>query len=410
MTRLRTLTALTILGCLALVAGWLVSTGKITLLKKPAEAAVAPSTVKATSSAVTVVKTAPADLVETVMVTGTVVPREEILIGPEVEGLRIIEVLADEGMTVKKGQILARLVNDTLEAQLAQNDAAKAKAVAGIAQARSTIVSAEAKLVEAQNAFDRGKPLRKTGYIAESVQDQRESAAKSAEAQVVSARDGLKVAEADKAQIDAQRRELDWKRSRTDIMAPVDGVVSRRVARIGGFAAGSGDPMFRIIAAGEVELDAEIPEARVGRIRPGQSVRVEGIGTGEVIGTVRLVSPEIDKTTRLGRIRVFLGANPALRIGAFARGTIETAKSRGLSVPVTAVLYGDGNASVQVVGPNNTIETRRIHLGLTHGGLIEVTDGLKDGDLVVAKSGTFLRDGDAVRPIFENRKVTEVRP
>ena len=168
--------------------------------------------------------------------------------------------------------------------------------------------------------------------------------------------------------------------------------------------------MFRIIAAGEVELDAEIPEARVGRIRPGQSVRVEGIGTGEVIGTVRLVSPEIDKTTRLGRIRVFLGANPALRIGAFARGTIETAKSRGLSVPVTAVLYGDGNASVQVVGPNNTIETRRIHLGLTHGGLIEVTDGLKDGDLVVAKSGTFLRDGDAVRPIFENRKVTEVRP
>src|SRR5262245_48752120 len=74
------------------------------------------------AAAVTVARAAPADFVETVLVTGSLVAREEILVGPEVEGLRITQVLADEGMRVKKGDVLARLVADTLDAQLAQKD------------------------------------------------------------------------------------------------------------------------------------------------------------------------------------------------------------------------------------------------------------------------------------------------
>src|SRR3979409_2463746 len=92
------------------------------------------------AAAVTVARVAPADFVETVLATGSLVAREEILVGPEVEGLRITEVLADEGTRVKKGDVLARLVADTLDAQLAQNDAALARATASIAQARSAIV------------------------------------------------------------------------------------------------------------------------------------------------------------------------------------------------------------------------------------------------------------------------------
>ena len=79
------------------------------------------------------------------LATGSLVAREEILVGPEVEGLRVTEVLADEGMRVKKGDVLARLVADTLDAQVAQNDAALARATAAIAQARSAIVQAEAR-------------------------------------------------------------------------------------------------------------------------------------------------------------------------------------------------------------------------------------------------------------------------
>jgi len=354
------------------------------------------------AAAVTVVRAAPADFVETVLATGSLVAREEILVGPEVEGLRIIEVLADEGMRVKKGDVLARLVSDTLDAQVAQNDAALARAAASIAQARSSIVQAEARLVESRNAFERAKPLRDAGHMAESAYDTREQAARTAQAQLVAAQDGLKAAEAEKAQIEAQRRELVWRRGRTEVVSPADGIVSRRMARIGGYAAGAAEPMFRIVANGEVELDAEVVETRMGAIRVGQRARVDVAGAGEIMGTVRLVSPEVDKSTRLGRVRIYLGDNPALRVGAFARGSIETASGNGLAVPASAVLYGPDGASVQVVR-GNRVETRRIKPGLASGTLVEVREGLAEGDLVVARSGTFLRDGDAVRPVAGER-------
>ena len=355
------------------------------------------------------VTVASADFVEQVVITGSLVPRDEILVGPEVEGLRVVEVLADEGDKVTKGQILARLVTDTLDAQVAQNDAALAKATAVIAQANSNIASAQAKLVEARNAFDRGKPLRQSGYISEALQDTRESAAKVAEAGLVVARDTIASAEADKKQIEAQRRELDYKRNRTDVPAPEAGTISRRVARVGGFVAGIGDPMFRIVARNEVELEAEVLDTQMARIREGQAATIALSGGGEIVGKVRLVSPEIDKTTRLGRVRVFLGDDNRLRIGGFARGLITTARSNGLAVPAAAILYVNGRATVQVVRDNRVV-TKPVTLGLIAGALTEVRTGLVAGDIVVARSGSFLRDGDAVRPISKTTKLSEIRP
>jgi RND family efflux transporter MFP subunit len=356
-----------------------------------------------------VVRVAPADFTETVLATGSLVAREEILVGPEVEGLRVTEVVADEGQRVKKGDVLAKLVADTLEAQVAQNDAGLARATAAIAQAKSSIVQAEARLVESRNAYERAKPLRTAGHMAESAFDQREQAARTAEAQLLAAQDGLKVAEADKAQVEAQRRELMWRRGRTEVVAPADGIISRRIARVGGFAAGSAEPMFRIVAKGEVELDAEVVETRLAGVKEGQDARVEVTGLGTIAGKVRLVSPEVDKSTRLGRVRIYLGDNPGLRVGAFARGTIETAKGAGLAVPASAVLYSpDGSALVQVVREGR-VETRRIKTGLAAASLIEVKEGLSEGDLVVARSGTFLRDGDAVRPVLSRTTVSEAR-
>jgi HlyD family secretion protein len=361
------------------------------------------------AASVTVVRVAPADFTETVLATGSLVAREEILVGPEVEGLRITEVLADEGQRVKKGDMLAKLVADTLEAQVAQNDAGLARATAAIAQARSAIVQAEARLVENRNAFERAKPLRAAGHMAEAAYDQREQAARTADAQLLAAQDGLKVAEADKAQIEAQRRELMWRRGRSEVLAPADGIISRRIARVGGFAAGAAEPIFRIVANGEVELDAEVIETRLSNVKEGQEARVEVTGLGTIAGKVRLVSPEVDKATRLGRVRIYLGDNAGLRVGAFARGTIETAKGSGLAVPASAVLYSpDGSALVQVVREGR-VETRRIKTGLAAASLVEVREGLSEGDLVVARSGTFLRDGDAVRPVLSRTTVSQAR-
>jgi RND family efflux transporter MFP subunit len=235
--------------------------------------------------------------------------------------------------------------------------------------------------------------------MTEAAFDTREQAHKTAEAQLAAAKDGLKVAEAERAQVEAQRRELTWKRGRVEVKAPADGLISRRMARVGGYAAGTAEPIFRIVAKGEVELDAEVVETRLGAVKVGQKARVEVAGFGEVAGTVRLVSPEVDKATRLGRVRIFLGDSESLRVGAFARGSITTASSTGLAVPSSAVLYGPDGPTVQIVR-DNRVETRHVKTGLAAGTLVEVLEGLAEGDMVVARAGTFLREGDMVRPVL----------
>ena len=358
--------------------------------------------------AVSVVEVVTAEFTETAVVSGSLVPRDEILVTPEVEGFRVLDLRVDESDRVKKGDVLATLVSESLDAQIAQNDASLARADAAISRARSEIVAATARLEEATSAFERAKPLQNSGYLSKSTFDQREAAATTAQAQLVAARDGLKLAQAEKGQVEAQRRGLEWRLANTKVTAPEDGIVSRRNARIGALASSSAKPMFHIIARGEVELDAEVIETELARIHVGQKARIDVAGVGEVTGTVRLVSPEINADTRLGRVRIFLGDDPKLRIGGFARGVIDTAEARGLSVPTAAVVFDSSGAFVQVVR-DGRVERRVIETGLVAAGLVEVREGLALGDVVVAKAGTFLRDGDAVRPVHPNSKISEAR-
>jgi len=358
--------------------------------------------------AVSVIKVADADFIETVAVSGSLVPREEILVAPEVEGFRVQDLKVDVGDRVQKGDVLAILVQESLDAQLAQSDASLARADAAISKAKSAIAEAEAHVAEADASFDRAKPLKNSGYLSASTYDQRESAAKSSQAQLVAARDGLMFAEAEKGQVEAQRRELLWRRANTEVRAPADGLVSRRTARIGGMASGVADPLFRIVLRGEVELDAEVIETELAKMSAGQKAKINVAGVGDVAGTVRLVTPEVDKTTRLGRVRIFLGDDPRLRIGSFARGTVDTAQGRGLSVPSSAVVFDVEGAFVQVVR-DGRVARINITTGLISSGRVEVREGLAAGDIVVAKAGTFLRDGDAVRPITPDAKISEAR-
>jgi len=358
--------------------------------------------------AMSVVKVGDADFTETVAVSGSLVPREEILVAPEVEGFRVLDLKVDVGDRVKKGDVLAILVQESLDAQLAQNDASLARGDAAISKARSAIAEAEAHAAEADASFDRAKPLKNSGYLSASTYDQREAAAKSSQAQLVAARDGLKLAEAEKAQVEAQRRELQWRRDNTQVTAPADGLVSRRTARIGGMASGVAEPLFRIVLRGEVELDAEVIETELAKMSPGQKAKINVAGVGDVAGAVRLVSPEVDKTTRLGRARIFLGDDPRLRIGSFARGTVDTAVAHGLAVPSSAVVFDAEGAFVQVVRDGHIVRNN-IKTGLISGGRVEVREGLAVGDMVVAKAGTFLRDGDAVRAIAPDAKISEAR-
>ncbi len=403
--KLKSATAILLVGTMLAVAGyWFVQK------RQAANDETAQATRETTDvlPSVTVTKVTTTDFVQTAVVSGSLIPREEILVSPEIEGLRVMELLVEEGDHVKKGQVLARLVAEQLDAQLAQNSANLARADAAIAQAGSQIAQAEAQAKEARNQLERAEPLKKSGYLSGSTYDQRESAARTSEAAVIAARDGLKAAEAEKAQVEAQRRELNWRRGNTDVKAPEDGIISRRNARIGAMASAVGQPMFRIIAKGEIELDAEVVETELANVNVDQRAKVFVPGAPDAIGTVRLVGPEVDKATRLGRVRIFLGANPSLRVGAFARGEIETAKSRGLAVPSTAVTF-ETDAPYVLALDGDTVRRRVLKTGLTMGDQVEVKQGLQEGDFVVTRAGTFLRDGDKIRPIKPNPALSEAK-
>jgi RND family efflux transporter MFP subunit len=329
------------------------------------------------------------------------------LIAPEIEGFRIVEIAAEEGDRVIKGQVLARLTSETLEAQLAQSDANIARATAAIAVARSAIVQAEAAQKEAAAAFDRARPLRQSGAISEAIFDQREASARTASARLLSARDSLASAEADRTAQEAARRELQWRRSKSEIRAPVDGLVSRRTARVGAVASAQGEALFRIVERGEVELDAEVAERDIARIREGQPAVITVTGVGEARGTVRLISGEVDPATRIGRVRVLLGDRP-FKIGSFGRGTVETARGRGVAVPTSAVLFGVDRTTVQVV-VDDTVQSRPVTIGMRTIQSVEIRDGVRDGEMIVARSGSFLRDGDRVRPVRAATTVTGIR-
>jgi HlyD family secretion protein len=337
------------------------------------------------------------ELTETLTVSGTLMPRDEVLIPAEVEGLRVTELNADEGDTVAAGQVLARLSRETLDAQLAQNDAALRRAEAAIAQANNQIPQAEAALTEAQSALQRTEALRQSGNTTMELLEQRTAAARTSVARLAATRDGLMLAQADKASAEAQRRELMVKMARTEIKAPVAGIVSRRTARIGSVSSLAGEPLFRLLAEGRIELEAEVLDTSLSRIGPGAAVTVT-MGGREHAGQVRLMPAEVDRTTRIGKVRIAIAPDPALRIGAFARARVVVAQHTGIAVPSSAIAFGEKGASVQAV-KDDKVEVRPVTTGISAEGFTEIVSGLAGDEKVVAKAMAFLRDGDTIRPI-----------
>ncbi len=346
---------------------------------------------------VSTVTPAPRELVERTLVSGTLVPRDEVLVAPEVDGLRVTEVLAEEGDRVAKGQVLARLSREMLDTQVSQNVATVDRAQAAVLQAGSTIDQAQASAVEAKADLDRAQNLIRSGNATQATLEQRVSASKNADGRLAAARSGLEISKADLAQAKAQRDELDLRLARTEVKAPVDGIVSRRTARVGATASSSGEPLFRLIAHGTVELEGEVTEFGLGRLHVAAPALVDVGGAASVAGRVRAIYPEVDRATRLGKVRITLDPDPALHIGAFARGTVELARHRGLAVPLSALQYGEGGDTTLLVVADGRVAERKVHTGLTADGFVEVVDGLADGETVVARAGSFLRDGDAVR-------------
>jgi HlyD family secretion protein len=182
------------------------------------------------------------------------------------------------------------------------------------------------------------------------------------------------------------------------IRAPAAGIVVAAPSVIGETASAKGKPLFRIVADGELDLAADVPANQASRLSADQPVKIKFVGMDDVSGRVRSVSTAIDAATQLGQVRISLPRNPLLRIGVFARATIELDNSCGVAVPLSALLFGPEGPVVQMVR-DNRIETRRVTVGVPAKNDVQIRNGVSEGDLVVVRAGAFLREGDRVRPV-----------
>ena len=184
----------------------------------------------------------------------------------------------------------------------------------------------------------------------------------------------------------------------TLLAAPVAGTISASSAVVGATASGKGEALFSIIARNEFDLVGLVPVQDISKLAVNQTARIKIIGAGEVDGKVRRVATTIEPNSQLGQVLVQVTAPRRLLVNSSARALIKTGQSCGVSVPLTAILYGSAGTVVQVVR-RARVETRRVEVGLMSAGQVEIREGLQEGDIVVARAGALLREGDPVRPL-----------
>jgi RND family efflux transporter MFP subunit len=189
------------------------------------------------------------------------------------------------------------------------------------------------------------------------------------------------------------------------LRAPAACLVTEVRTAVGAPASPQAGPMFRISVNNEIELDAEVPSIHLLKLNPGATVRISRDDAPDLVGKVRQISPQIDRATQLGHVRISLTNNPSLKVGMFARANIDAKRSCGVAVPRTAI----DRLTLQVV-KGNTVETRRVRVGLTSDTSTEILEGLDVGEIVVADAGTSLHDGDQIKTMFaEELDRTRVR-
>jgi multidrug efflux pump subunit AcrA (membrane-fusion protein) len=179
------------------------------------------------------------------------------------------------------------------------------------------------------------------------------------------------------------------------LRAPAPGLVTEVRTVVGAPASPQAGPMFRIAINNEIELDAEVPSVHMPKLNPGVTARITRDNAPDLIGRVRLVSPQIDRNTQLGHVRIAVTNNPTLKIGQFARASIDAKRSCGVAIPRTAI----DHLTVQVI-KGNVVETRKVRVGLSSDTSTEILEGLDVGEIVVADAGSSLHDGDQVKSMF----------
>jgi RND family efflux transporter MFP subunit len=298
---------------------------------------------------------------------GALTAWQEIIVSPETGGLRIAQLLVDVGDSVRRGQLMAELADDTVRAELRKQQALAAQAGASLAQASTNRQRAQAVDV--------------AGALAPQKMDEYLTNEATALASLASA----------KADVESARLKL----AHTRIVAADDGVVSSKSAILGNVV-NTGAELFRLVRQGRVEWRAELDSRQLAGVRAGQTARLALPGGSKVAGKVRLVSPTLSTTTGRGIAYVSLPSGEGVQPGLFASGTIELEAKPALTLPQSAVVLRDGRTYVYVVDSVNKVASRLVTTARRQGDRIELLSGLDGTARVVASGGAFLSEGAPV--------------
>ena len=355
-----------------------------------------------------------------VVVSAKVAARTTVAIYPKLVNLPVTRVLAEEGQTVRPGEVLAELLDTDL--RLAEANARAQLEDAGHQQELARVTNEENKARvtraerAAQKASDDYARVRDLGDLVnkQEVDDKRLAADTAADdlllQQFAERSSAIAVDQAaiavEKARIEAERRATEL--AYTRLVAPIAGVIANREIDVGELSS-TGQAAFTLVDTDDLILDLRVPQDALGRIEPGQSVEVRPVTGSDrrFAGVVRFVNPVLDQATGTVRVRVDLDEAEGLVPGLFCEARIITAeRGDALLVSKRAVLYENDRPVLFVLGPDEDARRIAFVAGASTPRSVEIvsdTDGQPlPADLrVVVVGQENLKDGAPVRVVEE---------
>ena len=323
----------------------------------------------ATAQSVTVMTVAEQPFSKKLGLAGEARPKIDVRVFAPTSGVRVTQLLVDEGAMVRQGQPLARLDSRVAAAQQKSAEASVAEALS--AQTR------------AADEYRRAESIRESGALSSEAIGARHAAAQAADARLAAAR--------------AQLAEVNARLEGGYVRAPNAGLVIERTALVGQLV--DGQALFRIAGDNALEVGVEVGESDMLLMTPGQTAVFHLVDGAEVIGHLRRIPASINSRTRTGQAVFDLPANTKLRAGMFLRGEAALPARNILAAPQAAVTFDDRRASVFVVGQDNRVRRTEVVIGARSGGLVAVESGLQAGQTIVAGGAAFLQDGDHITPV-----------
>ncbi len=340
-------------------------------------------------------------------VVGTLAAVDEVTISSEADG-KVARILADLGDRVSAGQLLVQLDNEKQQYTYAQQQAALARTLAQYGAPDSEHLPeleetpdarrANADLVQATQAYDRASELFKRTLISQQALDDAKAALQSKRAIYNSAIQNAKNLRASIQASEATMKLAARQLRDTEIRAPFDGFVQKRMVNMGELVK-TQMPVMAIVRLDPLKVTAEIPEKMAPWINAGQAVdlKVDAFQDRTFTGKVSRISPAVNTATRAFPFEALVPNRDAvLKPGTFARVHIESGKVDSvLTVPYSALQYRYGVNRVFVVN-GDKLAIRELSVGERVGDRIEVMSGVKAGERVAITDVDLLVDGTPV--------------